>query len=170
VLASESVPLPAFRSIDLRGGGMVAVVPGPVQRVTLVEGTTQVTRFTVQPDGKLMIAMCEGRCPPGYRMRLEIQSPTVPDLGIEGGGIISVQPGFRAQRHLQAAINGGGKIDAASVEASSVAAAVNGGGDVIVRARDSLSGAVNGGGLIRYKGHPTVSSAVRGGGLVRSAD
>jgi len=35
-----------------------------------------------------------------------------------------------------------------------------------VRPRQSLAAAVNGGGNVRYWGHPSVSMAVRGGGNV----
>ena len=66
-------------------------------------------------------------------------------------------------------MNGGGTIDARSVEAGSVSAAVNGGGDMLVRPRDDLSAAINGGGLVRYSGNPQITSAVHGGGAVSAA-
>jgi len=169
-LASESIPVPTFREVQIRGGGMVDIVPGPMQRVTLVEGSTQFTRFHVDSNGQLKIDTCADRCPQIYRMRVEVQSPSVPDVAVNGGGIITVGRGFSPQRHLEAAISGGGKIDTSDVDAATVGAAINGGGDILIRARDALSAAVNGGGLIRFRGHPQVSSAVRGGGLVREAD
>jgi hypothetical protein len=63
-------------------------------------------------------------------------------------------------------VNGGGKIDARSVEAQSVSAAVNGGGDLFVSPRSTLAAAVNGGGHIRFRGNPLVTSAIRGGGSI----
>ncbi|HVM22072.1 MAG TPA: DUF2807 domain-containing protein [Sphingomicrobium sp.] len=169
VLATEVVPTAPFKAVQLRGGGSVVVVPGPAPRVTLVEGSTAYTRFRVAEDGQLKIDTCYDRCPRQYRMRVEIQSPTVPGLAVSGGGLINVRPGFAAQERLSAAVNGGGKIDAQAVHAGSVSAAVNGGGDVLVHAQSHLSAAVNGGGMVRYLGNPRVSSAVRGGGLVRAA-
>jgi hypothetical protein len=164
--AAEVVPVPQFRSVELRGGGSVTLVPGPVQHVTIVEGSSQFTHMYVERDGHLRIDTCDARCPPVYRLRVEIQSPNVPDLGIAGGGAIVAQGGFRPQAHLAAAVNGGGHIDARAVEAAAVSAAVRGGGQILVRPRSSLAAAVNGGGLDRFWGNPQVTSAVRGGGAV----
>jgi hypothetical protein len=166
VLASEVVPTPGFRSVELRGGGAVTIVPGASQRVTILEGSSQFTRMRVDSDGKLRIDTCIERCPSVYRLRVEIQSPSVPDLAVNGGGAIMAQSGFRAQSQLSAAVNGGGKIDARSLDAGNVSAAVNGGGELLVRARSALSAAVNGGGHVRFWGNPSVSSAIHGGGLV----
>jgi hypothetical protein len=166
-IGAETVSVPAFRSIELRGGGQVIVRPGPVQRVTLIEGSGRITRFQVVRDGRLEVDLCNGRCPPNYRLRAEIQAPQVPDLAIQGGGLIQVVHGFAPQRRLSVAVSGGGKIDAQTVEAGSVSAAVQGGGWIGVRPRSALSAAVNGGGEIRYAGNPQVSSAINGGGAVR---
>ena len=154
-LATEVVPVPAFRSVQLRGGGEVSIRPGPVQRVTIVEGSARITRFRVERDGKL---------------RIDIQSPSAPDVAIAGGGLIRASGGFPAQRQLSAAVMGGGKIDMLAVSAASVNAAVHGGGLISVRPRSSLSAAVNGGGQVRYAGNPTVSSAINGGGSVHRID
>ena len=169
-LATEIVPVPQFRSVELRGGGTVEVVPGPVERVTIVDGSSQFTRMRVEEDGKLRIDTCEERCPAAYRLRVEIQSPRVPSLAIDGGGQMVTAPGFAAQPQLAAAVNGGGRIDARSVDAFRVSAAVNGGGDILVRPRAALSAAVNGGGHVRYLGNPATSVAIRGGGAVSRAD
>ena len=166
-IAAEYVPVGGFRSVELRGGGEVTLRPGPQQRVTIVEGSSQVTRFRVRHDGKLQIDACNQQCPRHYRLRIEIQSPRVPDVGISGGGSIRAAGGFASQRQVSAAVNGGGAIDLRAVDASDVSAAVNGGGRVVVRPRRTLSAAVNGGGEIRYLGNPQVSMAVHGGGLVR---
>ncbi|WP_308517647.1 GIN domain-containing protein [Sphingomonas flavescens] len=165
-IGAETVSVGNFRSVQLRGGGVVNVVPGPVQRVTIVEGSSRYTGMRIERDGQLRIDTCNERCPQTYRLRVEIQSPTVPSLGISGGGLITAAGGFRPQPQVSVAVNGGGKIDARSVEAGSVSAAVNGGGEILVRPRSSLSAAINGGGHVRYWGDPRVSSAVRGGGAV----
>jgi len=170
VLATETVPVPQFRSVQLRGGGIVSVVPGPAQRITIEEGSSQFTRVHVEYDGKLVIDTCNERCPPVYRMRVVVQSPNVPDLAISGGGAITTAAGFRSQSRLSAAVNGGGRIDATSVDAAQASAAVNGGGNIVVRPRNSLSAAVNGGGHVRYLGNPTTSVAIHGGGSVNRAN
>jgi len=165
-LATEVVNVPQFRSVQLRGGGVVTVVPGPTQRVTIEQGSSQFTQMRVGYDGRLVIDTCNERCPHVYQLRVVIQSPTVPDLAISGGGQITAAGGFRSQSQISAAINGGGRIDVRSVDAVSVSAAVNGGGELLVRPRASLSAAVNGGGHVRYWGNPNVSMAVHGGGSV----
>jgi hypothetical protein len=167
-LAAELVPVPQFQSVQLRGGGSVVVVPGPVERVAVTEGTTRFTRFQVR-RGQLVIDTCNSDCPHNYRLRVEIQSPRVPDLAVDGGGTINVAGGFRPQRQLNAAVSGGGRIDARAVEAADVAAAINGGGELLVRAASTLSGAVSGGGLVRYWGNPQVTTAIQGGGAIQPA-
>jgi hypothetical protein len=169
-LAAETIPVPQFRAVQLRGGGIVDVVPGPVERVTIVEGSSQFTHMRVEQDGKLVIDTCSYNCPPVYRMRVVIQSPRVPDLAISGGGQINTAGGFRAQPQLSVAVNGGGRIDARSVDAMQVSAAVNGGGNILVRPRSTLSAAVNGGGHVGYLGNPTTSVAIHGGGAVTRAN
>src|SRR3982751_3293371 len=167
-LATETVPVPTFRSVELRGGGEIDVVPGPAQRVSIVQGSSQYTRMRVASDGKLKIDACVERCPSHYGLRIQIQAPRVPDLAISGGGMIATRGNFAPQPSLAAAIHGGGKIDARSVQARTLSAAVNGGDEVVVNARGMLSAAINGGGMVRYVGNPQINSAIHGGGLVRS--
>ena len=163
-LAVENIAVSSFRSIQLRGGGEVTVRPGPVQRVTITDGSSQFTRFRVDGAGQLRIDVCDNRCPRHYRLRVEIQSPRVPGLAVNGGGVIRASG---ATDHLATAVNGGGSIDARAVAAASVTAAVNGGGRIAVHPRRSLQAAVSGGGEVRYLGNPQVSMAVNGGGSVR---
>ena len=134
-LATESVTVSPFRSVELRGGGDVTIVPGPVQRVTIINGTTQFTSFTADGRGKLRIDACNERCPRNYNLRIQIETPRVPDVAIQGGGTIGAERGFSPQDHLAAAISGGGTIDLRAVDAFEVAAAVNGGGSIAVRPR-----------------------------------
>lgn len=164
--AIEQVPVSGFRSVELRGGGEVIVRPGPVQRVTILEGSSQYTQIYMLRDRKLRIDICNNRCPPRYRLRVEVQSPYAPDVTISGGGAIRATGGFAPQRQLSAAVHGGGTIDARAVAATDVSAAVHGGGQVLVHPRNSLSAAVMGGGEVRYAGNPQVSIAVQGGGSV----
>lgn len=165
--AAELVQVPAFESVQLRGGGSIVVRRGPVQRVTIVNGSSAYTRMSVDHRGQLTIDACNERCPRQYNLQIEIQSPDAPDAAISGGGSISFAPGFSAQGDISIAINGGGQIDARAVPAANVSAAVNGGGRILSGASRNLSAAVSGGGEVRYAGSPQVSSAVNGGGSVR---
>ena len=167
VVAAEYVQVPAFRSVELRGGGDVTLRAGRAQQVTILEGSSQVSRIYVARDGKLRIEACNNRCPRNYRLRIDVQSPRVPDVAIAGGGRIHASGGFPTQGEVAAAVDGGGHIDLRSIEATHVTAAVNGGGHIAVRPRARLTAAVNGGGDIRYLGNPQVTMAVQGGGTVR---
>jgi hypothetical protein len=166
-LASELVPVPHFKSVVLRGGGDLVVQNAPVQRVTLVEGSSRYTSVRVGRDDKLTIDVCNSDCPRNYRLKVIVESPTVPYLAVDGGGKISTAAGFGGQQEVVAAINGGGVIDATSVSAAKATAAVDGGGEIKVRALRALTAAVNGGGVVRYWGDPQVTSAIDGGGEVR---
>ena len=165
-LAAEVVPFPPFDSLQLRGGGEVSIRPGPVQTVTLNQGSRQFTTFTMDRRGRLTIDACNRHCPRNYRLRIEIQSPTVPDVAIMGGGEIVAARGFGPQPQVSAAIHGGGEIDLRSVRARDVSAAINGGGKIVTGNSSSLSIAVNGGGEVRYSGNPQLSTAIVGGGTV----
>ena len=167
VLAAETIPVPQFDAVGLRGGGSVTIVPGPVERVTILEGSSRFTRVYVERGRSLKIDVCDSNCPQHYRLRVEIQSPRVPVLAVDGGGVMNVAGGFGPQHQIVAAVNGGGIIDTRSVDAGTVTAAVNGGGQLLVRARSALTGAVRGGGAVRYWGNPQVTSVIDGGGSVR---
>jgi hypothetical protein len=169
VLATEVVPVSSFHAIELRGGGDIQLRPGPVQRVTLVEGSSQFTRIRVVQNSKLRIDACNNRCPHNYRLRIVIESPTVPVLGVSGGGSITAESGFGGQHDLTVAVGGGGAIDVRAVPTAVATAAVSGGGAIKIRAQRTLTAAVNGGGEIRYWGNPAVTTAISGGGTVRPA-
>lgn len=168
VLASEAIPVSKFNAIELRAGGEVQLRPGPVQRVTLVEGSSQYTNIRVRRDQKLEIDTCNSRCPKHYRMRVIVESPTMPQtLAVNGGGSITAESGFGNQRELTVAIGGGGTIDVRAVPAETATAAVSGGGAIKIRSLRELTAAVNGGGEVRYWGNPSVTTAINGGGTVR---
>jgi len=166
-IGSELVPVPYFDAVGLQGGGTVTIVPGSVQRVTIVEGSSRFTHISVEHRNSLKIEACNRDCPQHYRLRIEVQSPHVPTLAVDGGGEIKVAGGFGPERELVAAVNGGGSIDTRAVNVGVVTAAVNGGGDLLVRASTTLTGAVRGGGAIRYWGDPQVTTAIDGGGTVQ---
>ena len=165
--AAEVVPTPAFRSIELRYGGDVTIVPGAVQRVTIVSGSTEFTHVYVKHGGRLRIETSSNqRCPRNYPLQIRIESPTVPIVAVEAGGRIIAGQGFRPQSDIAAAVHAGGTIDLRALDVSNVAAAVNEGGDIYVRPRTTLSAAVHAGGDVHYSGNPQVSMAISGGGNV----
>ena len=166
-VAAENVPVPQFRNVELNGGGEVILIPGTVQRVTIVEGSSAFTRMRVDNRGRLKIDACNERCPQHYNLRIEIQTPNIPGVGINGGGSIRSSGGFAEQPQIAAGVSGGGVIDLRSVRGANVAVGVNGGGKVLVNARETLAAGVNGGGSVRYLGNPQVTSAIDGGGTVR---
>jgi hypothetical protein len=169
-LAAENVSVPAFHTVELRGGGDVVIRPGPAQSVTILSGSSQFTSFHVDRNGQLKIDACNERCPRHYNLKIEIVSPRAPDVAIEGGGAITATAGFAPQSQLSAAIQGGGEIDLRSVSATSVNAAIDGGGRILTGRSSSLTVAVNGGGDVRYISAGNVTEAVRGGGEVRRGD
>jgi hypothetical protein len=170
-LAAEDIVLPRIHSIELKAGGDLYIVPGPVQRVTLLNGSRQFTSFRMREGNKLEIATtCNGRCPHRYNLRIQVETPNVPDVAVEAGGTIVAQRGFAPQHEVSAAVSAGGTIDLRAVEADDVSAAINAGGDIYVRPRRTLSAAVNAGGDIHYSGNPQVSMAVHNGGDVRRDD
>lgn len=169
--AAETVALPGFEGIELKGGGSVVVRQGAAQRVTLIEGSTRHTGVRVEQRGRggparLVVDACKVQCPSNYRLRIEIVTPDLSAVAVDGGGRIDVARGFSPRRHVSAAVNGGGQIDLRALPARDVSAAVNGGGHLQVAASGSLAAAVNGGGAILYWGDPQVTSSIHGGGAV----
>jgi len=165
--AQQVMPVSAFRSVELKGGGDLTIVPGAVQRVTLLAGNNAITHFRVRDGGKLEIeTSCDSRCPHNYDLRIRIESPTVPDVAVQAGGTIAAGRGFAPQPDIAAAVSAGGTIDLRAVAAEEVSAAVHAGGDIYVHAVRALNAAVNAGGDIHYSGNPQVSMAVANGGNV----
>lgn len=164
--AQTVMPTDRFTSVELRGGGSIAIRQGPVQRVTLVRGDPKLAGFEVNRDGKLIISSCRGVCWGNQRLEVEIVTPELNGVGIEGGGHIEAHGAFPAQRAVSAVIHGGGDIDMKDVPAQTASAAIHGGGKIFVTAQNSLSAKIFGGGEIRYLGQPAVSSSIHGGGTI----
>jgi hypothetical protein len=165
--ASGPVAVAPFDSVELKGGGHVVLRYGAVQRVTLLQGSTQYTRLEIEDRGKLVIHTCNNDCPMHYDLEVEIVTPHIGGVAIEGGGRIETAAGFPAQGAITAAVEGGGNINIDTIDAKAGTAAIDGGGKILLRADERLTAAVNGGGAIRYAGNPNVTSAINGGGSVR---
>ena len=167
--AQTPVAVPAFDSIELRGGGRVIVRHGPSQQLRLVRGNAGTTRFSVDDQGTLRIDACRRSCR-GYRLEVEIVTPDLDAAAIRGGGVIRAEGDFPDRGMLALAVSGGGMSDLIAVESGSVAAAVRGGGAIRTHARNSLMASISGGGSIAYLGDPRVTSAINGGGAVGPAE
>lgn len=165
--AAETVPVKAFKSVQLRGGGSVSIRPGATQRVTLLSGSTRFTTVRVDDRGRLRIEACNARCPRDYDLQVEIVTPLAPDAAASGGGAMTFARGFRSQPQLSLAVSGGARINARAVSAASLSVAASGGGRVLTGSSRHLSAAVSGGAEVRYIGTPRVSSVVSGGGTIR---
>lgn len=160
------VPVGGFDSVELRGGGHVTLRYGKSERVTLVSGSTQFTHFHVEQGHNLVIDACNSECPSMYHLEIDIVTPRLASVAIDGGGHIESAPGFPAQGAIAAAVNGGGNIDLHSMAVADSTAAVSGGGHIRIRAEEHLTAAVNGGGSIVYSGKGDVTTAINGGGGV----
>lgn len=166
-VAQENIPVSGFRSIELTAGGDLSIVRGPVQRVVLVNGSTAMTSFRVDTDGKLEISTsCNARCPHEYNLRIRVESPNVPDVAVKAGGTIRIEPGFAPQRQVSAAVFAGGTIDLRAVAAEIASTAINAGGDIFVSPRSNLNVAINAGGEVHYAGNPQLSTAIVNGGQI----
>jgi hypothetical protein len=165
--AGGNIAVGSFDNVELRGGGHVILRYGASERVTLLQGSTQFTRFRVEDSRKLVIDACNSDCPSHYDLEIEIVTPHIAGVAISGGGRIDASAGFPAQDRISAAVDGGGDIELTALDARDAEAAVDGGGKIHVRADERLNAAVDGGGAIRYAGNPQVTSAIDGGGSVR---
>jgi len=164
--AQTVMPTGRFTSVQLRGGGTISIRQGPVQRVTLVSGDPQVAGFDVDRDGQLIISSCRHTCWGNQHLDVDIETPVLDGVRIDGGGHIVARGAFPAQRAVSAVIHGGGDIDMKDVPAQAASAAIHGGGKIQVAAQSSLSAEIFGGGSIRYLGQPAVSSSIHGGGTI----
>lgn len=168
--AQTLVPVPPFNALELEGGGHVILKYGSVQQVRLIHGSTQFTRFAVEDGDKLRIEACRSDCPHHYDLEVEITTPRISALAISGGGRIESAGGFPAPDKIALAVEGGGAIDTRALDVGRATAAVDGGGDITLRADRELTAAIHGGGKIRYWGNPHVVQAIDGGGEVERGE
>jgi len=166
--AATPVPLAKFKAISLVGGGEVHLRHGPEQKVTLLRGDLDLTRFEVK-KGNLEIRACVRSCH-DYDLAIEIVTPDIDALAITGGGTIEAEGAFPARDGLAASVRGGGVIDAEAIRARSVAASIRGGGVIETDPRETLVASVQGGGNVRYRGDPQKTVSINGGGDVTRTD
>jgi hypothetical protein len=165
-VAQTLISVAPFNSVELRGGGHVVIRHGDVQSVTLLKGSTEFTSTRIRDGKQLVIDACNSECPTHYDLEIEIVTPDIGAVAVEGGGAIESAGAFPNQRDITAAVRGGGSVDVRSIDAASATTAVDGGGKIRVKSENALTAAVNGGGRIVYWGDPNVTSAVNGGGSI----
>jgi hypothetical protein len=146
-------------TISMSGGGEIVVRYGRSHQVRMVRGSGANVSVS---DGSLSV-QCTGNC---GNVSVEVTTPRVEALAIQGGGVIRVAAGFPRMPELALAIHGGGRIDARMLPATSVAAATRGGGTILTTAESDLAASTSGGGEIRYWGTQNVATSIQGGGHV----
>lgn len=159
-----AVQTAGFHEVELRNGGEVVVSHGAERRVDLVEGDRRTTRIATV-GGRLVIDRCAVRCPRGYRMRVEVVTPSLTALSVADGGSLEAR-GFPPQAAVAASVSSGGVLDIRALPAEEVTASVAHGGLIFTRPARRLSAAVAQGGAITYWGDPAVTRSVRHGGVV----
>ena len=166
VAAQTVIPLAPFKSVTLRNGGKVIVRHASTQRVTLLKGSTKCTGVTVADGGRLVIDQCQGGCPRGYRLQVEVLTPDISEVMVENGGTIQSRGSFPRQAELEVAVHDGGTLDLRSMTVDLVSAAVHDGGRILTKPKRTLVANIAQGGAITYWGSPRVSSSVKHGGVV----
>ena len=170
-MANSTVNVGPFHAVGLSGGGEVTVRQGDAQSVRLVSGDAEHTRFTLQHGASLRIENCVTRCPRDYHLKVEITVPTLTALAVSDGGMLRAEGAFPEQATIAAAVNEGGIVDMRAVPARQANAAVNEGGRVVVTANATLNAAVNDGGSITYWGNPSsIHKAIHDGGSIVRGD
>jgi hypothetical protein len=164
--AGTVVPLATFRSVVLRDGGEVILRHGSTQRVTVLEGSLELSSVSIDANGRLVIDRCRDHCPQGYELSVEILTPEIADIMVMNGGTIRSIGEFPQQGELAAAVANGGTIDVRSISADEVAAAVHQGGRILTHPQKALAASIAQGGAITYWGQPRVTSSVDQGGVV----
>ena len=164
-LAQQVSSLAPFTSIELRGGGKVFFSHGAGQRVTLLKGSSDLTRVAVS-EGKLIIENCRLKCPRGYQLEIEIVAPNISGISVSNGGLLQSRGDFPPRAAISAAVDNGGTIDIRTMNISQVAAAVNNGGRILVKPQTGMVASVVDGGAVTYWGNARVTTSIQRGGVV----
>ena len=174
--ADTTVPVGQFHSVTIEGMGHITFVHGAQQRVVLKDGDTGNTKIYVK-DGDLVFKSCPGKgwfgwndsCPMGYELNVEVTTPQLSGVEIDGSGKIDTRGGFPQQPKLAIEINGSGNVDLMDLPAASTDVAIHGSGKVHVTAQHDLDVEIAGSGSVVYGGNPHISQTIMGSGEVKSA-
>lgn len=174
--ANTTVPVPHFDTISIEGMGHITFVHGAQQRVVLKQGDTGNTKIYVK-NGDLVFKSCPGKgwlgwnssCPSGYALTVEITTPGLSGVEIDGSGKIDSRGGFSRQVKLDVEINGSGSVDLTGMPSASSDVTIRGSGKVHLAPHDKLDVKIMGSGSVVYAGTPDISQTIMGSGEVRSA-
>ena len=172
-LAEQVINVPAFRGIELHGGGEATLRHGDRQRVVLIKGDPSIAEIRVTRDGTLLLSPCDSEknwCWGWHELKVEVITPAVAAISVHGGGDLNAEGGFPRQPSLDLTVHGGGDANVRAIPADNVSVEVHGGGDAYLRAERTLTADVHGGGDVHYWGHPSVNSSTHGGGSVESGE
>lgn len=163
---SQEVHLNNFERIIQKGESTLSLYYAPEQSIHIYgnqEAVRKIRFYTV--DNILFIVNNEG----GENLenlRIRIGSPIVPRIEMRGGGSFIVEEGFKPVKSLKCRIEAGGSLDASALQAASVYAFIQDGGNMQLHAETYLKGEVKDGGQISYKGDPEVQRMVAGDGRI----
>ena len=160
----QATPLPPFTSVELNSVKAVLQYGSP-QRVTLLKGSEDISLITVT-DERLVIDKCRNKCPRGYELQVEIVTPLINAIAIANGGLIQSRGDFPLQPAMSLAVSHGGTVDARTISANNITAAVNQGGRILANPQMTLAATVSNGGVITYWGNAQVTSSTEHGGVV----
>lgn len=161
---SQAAPLPPFTSVELNGVKAVLQYGSP-QRVTLLRGSEDISVITVT-DERLVIDKCRDKCPRGYELQVEIVTPLINAIAIANGGLIESRGNFPLQPAMNLAVSHGGTVDARTISANNITAAVKQGGRILANPQVTMAATVSNGGIITYWGNAQVTSSTQHGGAV----
>ena len=160
----HGVPLAPFTSVKLNGVKAVLHYGSP-QRVTLLKGNGDTSLITVTQE-QLVIDKCRAKCPRGYELQVEIVTPLINAIAVTNGGAIESRGDFPLQTAMSLAVNHGGTVDARTISANNITAAVAQGGRILANPQVTMVASVSNGGVITYWGNARVTSSTEHGGVV----
>ncbi|HEY5839077.1 MAG TPA: hypothetical protein VIT19_08580 [Pyrinomonadaceae bacterium] len=161
----HAVPLPRFNSIVLDGGAKAVIQYGSPQRVTMLKGSEDLSLITVTQD-RLVVNKCRDKCPRGYELQVEIVTPLINAIAVTNGGVIESRGDFPLQTAMSLAVNHGGTVDARTISANNITAAVAQGGRILAKPETTMVASVSNGGVITYWGNAQVMSSTEHGGAI----
>jgi len=169
--AGQTIAVGPFTVVSGTDGAHIVIRHGNAQRVELVKGSTQFTRVEVK-DGTLHVDACGNswHCPHHYELEVDIVMPDLRGVEASDGASIEAAGTFPAQGSLNVHATDGGSTDTRAIAARHANAKADDGGNIRVRAVQTLDAKADDGGNIEYWGSPHVSIVATDGGNVSSGD
>ena len=164
--AQAVVPMPPFRSVEVRNGGHAIIRYGPTQRVTVLKGDPDDAQITIASGDVLVIDKCKDKCAHRYELEVEIVTPEVARLTQAHGGWIQSRGSFPRQADLTVTVEPGGTIDIRSMSVASLTASVLQGGRILAKPLTEMVARVEQGGNITYWGDARVTQSIEHGGVI----